>query len=284
MYAVYNYQPNSTTANVLSDLVALLTGTTDPASLSSDCVTGNTSVTALDAAGWEVYDNDTGTTDRVILRALSQDGIVYNYVQLTLTTTTLNITTMESWNSATNTATNYAYSQGFISTISTNGGGYFYIYATSKNILIKPWITEGMQTLVNACEINPYGFFYTGYPRMGVYNGGGPSAYWPRVKRHDASGDSIGFSVSTRTMTGASSNYASGSLSSRYRLADESEILQLSKLYPLLSNNPSYMVMGELYDILTGGTLNIILLDEIVYNGVNYVYLESSVPRFVPKR
>lgn len=57
MYSRYNYTSGATQAQIVADIVAILTGTTSTASLSSGCDTTNSFInTTYNAAGWSLYD------------------------------------------------------------------------------------------------------------------------------------------------------------------------------------------------------------------------------------
>lgn len=87
MYAEYKYNSGHTAATILSDIVALMTGTIDKNTLSSSCNKTTTTITAdYDPAGWAVWDNAAGT-NKVVLRAPCE-GDVNQYKYLLLDTDT----------------------------------------------------------------------------------------------------------------------------------------------------------------------------------------------------
>jgi hypothetical protein len=108
MYARYNYNTSATAAQILADIVLILTGTTSLASLSVGCDQVNSFIlTGYNLAGWTLHDQVSAT--KVILKAPSIDlPAVYIYQELNTATTANQITTnlYEGWNAATHVGTN----------------------------------------------------------------------------------------------------------------------------------------------------------------------------------
>jgi hypothetical protein len=108
MYARYNYNTSATAAQILADIVLILTGTTSLASLSAGCDQVNSFIlTGYNLAGWTLHDQVSAT--KVILKAPSIDlPGVYIYQELNTATTANQITTnlYEGWNAATHVGTN----------------------------------------------------------------------------------------------------------------------------------------------------------------------------------
>jgi hypothetical protein len=108
MYARYNYNTSATAAQILADIVLILTGTTSLASLSVGCDQVNSFIlTGYNLAGWTLHDQVSAT--KVILKAPSIDlPGVYIYQELNTATTANQITTnlYEGWNAATHVGTN----------------------------------------------------------------------------------------------------------------------------------------------------------------------------------
>lgn len=167
MYAVYNYKAGSTAANVSADIIKLLTGETNLANLSADCVTANSSIISTVAAGWTVHDAAAATNFQVI-KALCMDGTTWKYYRFGLpSTTALEGTISEGWNASTHTATN-GHSQGISgvqSSWNAASGGYFYIYATQKNIVMFSFHSSAYQDFRGAmCLEHTRDTVPTGYP------------------------------------------------------------------------------------------------------------------------
>lgn len=105
MFAAYAYKNGATAANILADLVAIFTGTTNVASLSADCDQPNTSIlTTYNAAGWTVHDAAAGT-NKVCLKAVcNHDAAVYKYITIDTNTAGFVILGLwQSWNAGTHT-------------------------------------------------------------------------------------------------------------------------------------------------------------------------------------
>ncbi len=89
MYAVYTHDSSTSQANLVNDIVLMLTGTTSTASLSADCVTGSSSITTTyDSAGWTLHDASAGANLQVI-KCLQQDGVTYKYVGINASSTSV---------------------------------------------------------------------------------------------------------------------------------------------------------------------------------------------------
>jgi hypothetical protein len=93
------------------DIIAILTGETDKNNLSAMNLPGGTSIASSYPAGWEIWDDDTGTINEWVLRAPTiDDAAQYKYVRIRFYTSSaylyLESQLMEDWNPATNTATN----------------------------------------------------------------------------------------------------------------------------------------------------------------------------------
>ena len=52
MFSKYTYKPSSTLSNVYADIVAIITGETNIANLSSDCDQLNSNILSTTASGW----------------------------------------------------------------------------------------------------------------------------------------------------------------------------------------------------------------------------------------
>lgn len=136
MFAKYEYQVGATLANVMSDIVALLTGETNKANLSADCVQANTYIISTVAAGWTVYDAIAGTNAQC-LRALDVGSSTYKYLVVDLNSTgRLLSKTYESWDSGAYTGTNLAYNSDNVDLgqiISLAEGGILFCRVSAKH-------------------------------------------------------------------------------------------------------------------------------------------------------
>lgn len=137
MYAAYSYLSSPSQANILADIVAILTGTTNPASLSAACDVANTTIlTTYAVAGWTVHDAAAGT-NVVCLKALCAHGAIYKYITIDTNTAGYIILRLwQDWNATTHIGTNgtsvtysaITYSERY----NTAGVGMLYIYATVR--------------------------------------------------------------------------------------------------------------------------------------------------------
>lgn len=276
MYTVYNYQAGSTTANVLSDVVAILTGETNKANLSSSCVQSNTTIINTVPSGWTVWDAAAGT-NKVTIRALNQDNTTYKYYRFGLTSgSATEGYTCESWSTSTHTGGNG--SSVATSVWDSGSGGYFYIYATSKNIVILPWTSAGFQVMngLIMMEISRV-TIPSGYPCFGMHsspatiNGGVSQFYVPRYKKNTATGDTLSSGVTVGVVI-ASGQSTAGNLAFR----DASETVYES-VHNIAVYGDNSVYLGNCYDLLaTGATVTPNSLDQITYNGNTYVLFKMG--------
>jgi len=137
MFARYNYSAGATLANIKADIVAILTGTTDKATLSASCDQANTYIyNTYTNAEWILHDNAAGTNKVVLKGARFDDPTSYEYLMLDFYSVEdgLVINLYETWNSTSHIGTNasihfgasdYAYFQR----IAPTAGGSMIIYA-----------------------------------------------------------------------------------------------------------------------------------------------------------
>lgn len=143
MFTRYEYKAGSTAANVVADVVKLLTGTTDKTLLSADCVQAPTIIIndgVARPAGWTEWDAAAGTNARGI-RAPNFDGSTYKYVVVAHNNSTImNFKLYESWNATAHTGTNLAYysdlaSANYGSTVNLALGGALFISSSARSIV-----------------------------------------------------------------------------------------------------------------------------------------------------
>lgn len=111
MHATLAWQGSLNINEAASDIIAVLTGETDKNNLSPMNLPGGTTIASSFPAGWEIWDDDTGTIDEWILRAPTvDDATQYKYVRMRFYNSSSYLTMehqlMEDWNPTTNTATN----------------------------------------------------------------------------------------------------------------------------------------------------------------------------------
>lgn len=207
MFASYKYNAGATPANILSDLVALLTGETNTANLSASCDKANSSIfAAYDAAGWTLHDS-AAATNRVVLSAPCVDGSTTKYVGLdTNTANTLKIGGAETWNAVAHTGTNIigtadttdcAFFTGLNSSYyDTSIGGYLYIHSTVRGLIIVGKTSGAVGGACRAIEFTRSGTLMAlglGYPCWAVsgLHSNGFIHVVARIKNPVSTGDSI---------------------------------------------------------------------------------------------
>ena len=141
MFCKYAYNAGITQAQLLSDIVAILTGETTVSNLGAGCDQANTTIsTARAVAGWTVHDSSGGTNVQVIKAACNGDAAQYKYVEINTNTAGEVICGLwESWDAGTNAGTNLAnlsktssQSQRYSTTLA----GTLYISASQHRIAI----------------------------------------------------------------------------------------------------------------------------------------------------
>ncbi len=112
MFSIYNYNSGITAAQLLQDIVALCTGTSDPNSLSAACNKASTVIfTDYDVAGWSVHDAAAGTNAVCLKAPCLGAPAKFKYVVIDTNTAGIIYTKLyESWNETTHVGTNIAYS------------------------------------------------------------------------------------------------------------------------------------------------------------------------------
>ena len=289
MYAVYNYAAGATAANVASDMIKLMTGETNKANLSADCVQANTSIVSTVAAGWTVHDAAAGTNTQV-LKALCADGTTWKYYKFGVTSTTATVANhYESWNATTHAGTNACFLDSYGTGVwASTQGGYFYLYVTPRNIIFFSFASAAYQNL--------NGGIFVEYTRDGVLPGYPCTAQWgwagnnslvlssggnlftPRSKIVNGAGDLTSGGFVGYPFVYLAQNCAAGSFvdnSGFYRDASEANLIPVYKLGAAYSNNNQTNVgrryLGECYDILAISSAVGTARDEFTYGGKTYV-------------
>lgn len=141
MYASYAYLSGITQAQILADLVAILTGTTDTSLLSAGCDKPATSIlTTYAAAGWTVHDAAAGV-NKQCLKATCAHGAIDKYVTIdTNTAGFVIIRPYQTWDNVAHTGTGPSSATYDASTYhqryNTAGVGTMHISATAAKILL----------------------------------------------------------------------------------------------------------------------------------------------------
>jgi len=162
MFAKYEYAAGSSLANIMSDIVAILTGETVVANLSVACVDANSYINSTDAAGWTVYDAAAGTNAQC-LRALDADASTYKYIVVDLNTANKQYCKVyESWNPGAHTGTNLSYRSNDSvyagQKIDSTTGGVLYIGATARGVIFNSFV-GGIWGIDVAAVYSPEGCF-----------------------------------------------------------------------------------------------------------------------------
>jgi hypothetical protein len=136
MFATYTYTSTATAGNVLNDIVSILTGTTDKATLSASCDQANTTITSTYAAGWTLHDASAGTNAKCIKAPLADDPTKYKYVVIDTNGSTYVLSKVyETWDETGHTGTNLADGSATSSAnqqLALTAGGTLYIGATAR--------------------------------------------------------------------------------------------------------------------------------------------------------
>jgi len=285
MYAVYTHDNSTSQANIVNDIVLLLTGTTNPASLSADCVTGSTTVnTTYSVAGWTLHDAATASTNLQIVKALQQDGVTYKYVGVQATSTTVfNLIIYEGWDTATNIGTNAVTSSPFTWSSTTQES--FYIHSSQQAIVINRGLSGVYQSPACAFEVdNTLGTFIAGYPTTFTFVTGNDVSQGngPRIKNPKASGDLTSASA-LFMMSNNADNSTAPFKGFVYR--DAAETVKLALLTPVVhacgvTSDANYGAFGKLLGNIKFGSCltSPVTLDTAVIGGVTYVaiYIETG--------
>lgn len=290
MYAVYCYAAGATAANVNADLIKLMTGETNKANLSADCVQANTSIVSTVPAGWTVYDSAAGGNSQVI-RSLCADGTTYKYYKVNVSSTTvIDYNSYEGWNNTTHVGTNptmpTAYGSGAWSSVN---GGYFYMYVSNRSIVCLSFTSAAYQNINGALffETTRDGilpgypcFFQYGFNSNNVlYFGSTSSAFYsPRMKNNSSTGDVLSSSMSYSGIMMAQ-NCSSAAIPDTvgfYRDASEANNIAYYKIGISAHNAGSESrlgrrYLGEVYDVFCVASAVGSARDEFTSGGKTYV-------------
>jgi len=169
MYTIYTYSAGATQANLLLDLVAILTGTTDPNSLSASCNKSLTTITATTPAGWTLHDANSGTNKQVI-KSPCLEGLAYKYAEISLySTTAFTMYLYEDFNNSTHTGTNItANSTNYAQQLNLTDGGKIYIFSSARYCALVSETTaygDSSRNGITLCtEFKPLCPWANGYP------------------------------------------------------------------------------------------------------------------------
>ena len=149
MYAKLQISGTATAAQVVTDLVAVLTGTTDVNALSAQIVKANSQIISTDPAGWTLV-GDYLTTGKVLSAPVADNASQYKYVAIFTSGNSVAYQLGEGYNAGGKTLTTATVSYGQISNYASNavvfphGNTTFDLYITASARHI------GFHTLINS--------------------------------------------------------------------------------------------------------------------------------------
>ncbi|MBF0146354.1 MAG: hypothetical protein HQL84_10065 [Magnetococcales bacterium] len=216
MWCRYVYKAAATKANILSDVVKLLTGETSLSNLSSDCDTAASQLITTVAAGWSLHDTAAGTNAKCLKAPLADDAATYKYLVIDTNTTGYLIgKAYETWNATSHTGTNLAYysdSSSYCQRISTSSAK-IYLSASARHVLL---FSDMAGTLGSSTGSSPSGLFErsrdlawdtvaAGYPPSAFINfslaNSAGDIYPPRIKRRSTTDGTGATAISTLSST-----------------------------------------------------------------------------------
>ena len=146
MYAKLQISGTATAAQVVTDIVAVLTGTTDVNELSAQIVKANSQIISTDPAGWTLV-GDYLTTGKVLSAPVADNASQYKYVAIFTSGNSVAYQLGEGYNAGGKTLTTATASPGLISIYNSTaatfpiGSSTLYITASARHI--------GFHTLMN---------------------------------------------------------------------------------------------------------------------------------------
>ncbi|MBF0140066.1 MAG: hypothetical protein HQL74_07285 [Magnetococcales bacterium] len=166
MHAILEWASGATRANIVNDIVLVLTGTTDKASLSANLTQANSSITSSVAAGWTLHDASAGTNIQCVKAPIADDGAAYKYVCIDHSTTSeLKLVGYDSWNASTHVGTG-KYTGSDLAAHSQQ--------STPASYVIKMRIYASARCIIILA--------YRSGTRYGATNGGGPTGIFERSR------------------------------------------------------------------------------------------------------
>lgn len=149
MYAKLQISGTATAAQVVTDIVAVLTGTTDVNELSAQIVKANSQIISTDPAGWTLV-GDYLATGKVLSAPVADNASQYKYVAIFTSGSSVAYQLGEGYNAGGKTLTTATVSHGLISNYASNAVTFphgqttfdLYITASARHI--------GFHTLVNS--------------------------------------------------------------------------------------------------------------------------------------
>ena len=200
MYAKYVYNAGATAANILSDVIAIMTGTTDIATLSASCNKPSTTIIATIPAGWTMHDAAASDDSKVIKAPLADDPTKFKYARLdTWSAGYLIAQIYETWNATDQTytfscynsnTTNYCqrWSATLPGEINIFASERYFIMASLYNGLWGSSSSSGPSGCIERTRMNPWDTVIAGWPpfaftNFGTMTSSGGGSYAPRILR-----------------------------------------------------------------------------------------------------
>jgi hypothetical protein len=198
MYTIYHYLPNSTAANISSDLGKILSGTIDKDLLSASCNKDNTTILSTISAGWELHDESL-TNKRIMRSPYVDDETRYKIVEIEVNASYnsyLYLYGYELWNLTSHTGTNKtSNATNFPQRLNLTTGGTIYIFSSARFMAFLTndgtnWgdsSYQGMSLAVEFSRDQPYQAVVNGYPQFAIILSGyafqgGKYCYMPRTR------------------------------------------------------------------------------------------------------
>lgn len=303
MFSKYVYVVGATQANVMEDLVAILTGTADKQLLSASCDKTNTSIDATTPAGWAMHDSVAGTNAKCLKAPLADNANAFKYVVVDTNTLVSGIVTVltkvyETWNAGSHTGTNIAFNSdvtAYNQRVSNTATGAIYIIATPRFLLLAS-VYQG--TWGSSTNAGPSGCFErtrllgfdtvaNGWPTFMFINFGematsANSAWSPKIMNRAqvvTTGTSASFSciAGATGMTVATMMTTFAAIDQRVPDAVYASQVPVYPIY-LMNNTTMPAPYGDLSlcNIFAFPSAAAANLDELQYNGETYIALQSG--------
>lgn len=204
MYAKLQISGTATAAQVVTDLVAVLTGTTDVNALSAQIVKANSQIISTDPAGWTLV-GDYLTTGKVLSAPVADNASQYKYVAIFTSGTSVAYQLGEGYNAGGKTLTTATASHGLISNHGSSAVTFPHGYTTFDLYITASARHIGFHTLSNSS-----GNYYPGdlcgvfeCTRKDIWNTSS-SGFLPAVQTNSAYG------LITHGNTNAANHYITG--------------------------------------------------------------------------
>nr|CRH06133.1 Conserved protein of unknown function [Candidatus Magnetococcus massalia] len=294
MYARYSYSAGSGVADILSDVVAILTGTTDKATLSASCNQSSTEIISDVVAGWTLHDVYAGTNQQCLKAPLADDAATFKYLCIDLNSSGYLLPRVyETWDEINHDGTNMCYSSNSTSynqKIDIASGGSLYIWASERFAMFASQTSAGWASssypgpsgILERTRYLPWDTPANGWPPFFWSNLGnanqGTFGYAPRIMKRD--GSPLISNSAVYHPGSVCFNSLSVPVGSDQKIPDGNDG-SVIPAWPLMAHNVSHMPMmyGEvssLCDIWAIPESMATTHDILVMNGINYVVVRTN--------